>query len=354
MFETTKTNKQVKEYLTKNKWEMGDLYPGPEAYFPKKKTLPHLHFTMQAPKCYFHYKSATEIIEINSWLDTQKIPKEDQTIKDQASELMIFLTMTSQSPDSDIDIRQIQSREQYIKDLDLAVPAESLLSLSAEKLAFNEEGETAFVDSGSTVSFVGGVPLVKQQDVLNSTLLAQLAANKKYDRESQTEAWYGYYREVLENVGWVVQSFSFTKYTETGATIKLDKTALAIIAEIASGNELTVLASTLKALEESDPDSKQTTLFDSNGSQGEAGNFQLSTASVDPNGNIQMTLGAFYFKSSEHKSRFLFVTWSTKNINLYFGAQSVILNEQIYATVRQTVIDKLGDNAQKFVADLDI
>ncbi|HXT68427.1 MAG TPA: hypothetical protein VN700_01625 [Vicinamibacterales bacterium] len=217
-----------------------------------------------------------------------------------------------------------------------------------------EDGSAAYVDAGSTMSFVGGVPAVKQQDVLNSTLLAQLAANKKFDRETQTEQWYGFYRQVLENVGWVVQSFSFTRYDESGATLRLDKSALAIIAAVASGNELLALQATLKALENSDPDSKQVTLFDVNGSKGENGNFQLSTASTDPNGNVQMALGAFYFKATEHVGRFLFFSWKTKSINLYFGAQSVLLNEQIYATVRQSVIDKLGDKAQQFVADLDI
>lgn len=44
---------------------------------------------------------------------------------------------------------------------------------------------------------------------MNSTLLAQLAANKKFDRETDTANWYSEYANVLETVGWVVTSFGW-------------------------------------------------------------------------------------------------------------------------------------------------
>jgi len=110
----------------------------------------------------------------------------------------------------------------------------------------------------------------------------------------------------------------------------------------------------LDALENANSDSKEVTLFEGGASTGENGNFQLGTCSLDNNTNVQMSLGACYFKAEEHKKRFLFITWSTKSINIYMGIQNVLLNEQIYATVRQTIIEKLGDKAQTYVADLDI
>ena len=48
-----------------------------------------------------------------------------------------------------------------------------------------------------------------QSDVINSTLLAQLAANKQYDRQNNVDQWYGYYKTVLEQVGWTVQNFEW-------------------------------------------------------------------------------------------------------------------------------------------------
>ncbi len=43
--------------------------------------------------------------------------------------------------------------------------------------------------------------------MLNSTLFAQLAANKQHDRQNDSGAWYDRYKSVLENIGWTVPHF---------------------------------------------------------------------------------------------------------------------------------------------------
>ncbi len=253
-----------------------------------------------------------------------------------------------------MQIHRPQSRLEYISGLELASSSGAPLSLAPSEVKLADGKPAAYVDCGSAVAFVSGVSAVQQQDVLNSALLAQLAANHDYDREKQTDQWYARYREVLENVGWVIQSFQFMRYESSGATIRMDKAALEIIAAIASGNEAEMLTATLSALEKLDPDSRQMAIFDANGSSNEGGNFQLGTASLDENGNVTMAFGAFYFEATKHEGRFLFWSWETQDINIYSANERVILNEQIYATVRQAVIDKLGPNAQKFVADIEI
>ncbi len=249
------------------------------------------------------------------------------------------------------------TRAAYVTSLELATPeaASDLVGRrSVAALRRADGAAAAFVDAGSAVTFVEGISVERQNDVLDSTLLAQLAANKKYDRERQTEQWYGYYREVLENLGWVVGGFGFQRYEASGTSVRMDKAALEIIKAAATGNELAILTAALDALDKANPDSDQIVLFDANGSQGEGGNFQLATAQQDTSGNVAMALGAFYFKADEHKGRFLFWSWSTQSINFYFSTQRVVLNERIYATVRQAVIDKLGRTRQDFVAGIDI
>ncbi len=253
-----------------------------------------------------------------------------------------------------MNFTQVSKRLDYISSLKLAIPSKAMEKLAVDQLTFNEESQSAKVVAGSTVSFVTGVPKLKQGDVLNSTLLAQLAANYAYDRETQTEQWYQKYVEVLENVGWVITSFKFAHQKFTGTTVEMDKAALDILTAALSGNELVVLEATIKALKDSSEGSKAIKLFDSNGSSADGGNFQLATASSDPDGNVQMSMGAFYFSAAEHHTRFLFWSWATKDINMYAGSESILLNEQIYSTVRQAIIDKLGDKATQYVADLPI
>ena len=39
---------------------------------------------------------------------------------------------------------------------------------------------------------------------------------------------------------------------------------------------------------------------------------------------------------------------------IFYPKQACTLNEEAYATVRQAVIDKLGDRRKKFIMELDI
>jgi hypothetical protein len=248
-------------------------------------------------------------------------------------------------------IRPLKSRIEYINSLELAT--HKIAEPLGKRITLGPEGKTAFVDSASTVSFVQNVPLQTTQDVLNSTLLAQLAANKQFDRERETEAWYGLYRDVLSNVGWVAQSFAFSRFNSADTTLRLDKVVISILRAVLSGNELALLEDTLEALiaPQNEP---QLDLFDSQSSQNEGGNFQLGTVTADPGGNSVMSLGSYYFHSTEHQRRFLWVEWESASINFWTSAQKIVLNETIYGTVRQAVIDKLGDSANRFISGIEI
>jgi len=245
-----------------------------------------------------------------------------------------------------------QTRLEYIQSLELAAPA-SLLSLPVPSGEIVVAGQdTAYVAAGSVASFVENLSVERQQDVLNSTLLAQLAATKKFNRETNTREWYSFYGDVLENLGWGITGFGFQEYQESATHLRMDKVALDLIASIATSNELVVLTKALGALASSD--GKPTTIFDASGSTGNSGNFQIATCKEDKSGNVTTSFGAFYFAANSHQGRFLFWTWETKSINFYFSTRSLVLNEQIYSGNRETVIAKLGSNAKTFIADLEI
>jgi hypothetical protein len=39
---------QVQSFLVEKNWQLGHSYPGPDAYYPSRTTLPHLHLTTRA------------------------------------------------------------------------------------------------------------------------------------------------------------------------------------------------------------------------------------------------------------------------------------------------------------------
>ncbi len=82
----------------------------------------------------------------------------------------------------------------------------------------------SFVNAGSLVSFVSGISSQNQMDVLNSTMLAQIAgADKKFDREQSAVDWLKFYRNILEQVGWVAQEWSWNAFHASGNETDVDK-----------------------------------------------------------------------------------------------------------------------------------
>ena len=77
----------------------------------------------------------------------------------------------------------------FVKQLELAPMAEDevQLTLSAKSSALKEQKEQGFVDVGSLVSFTKKISGVHKSDVLNSTLLAQLATDKICNRNKDTD-----------------------------------------------------------------------------------------------------------------------------------------------------------------------
>ncbi len=216
-----------------------------------------------------------------------------------------------------------------------------------------DDSKGGYVVDGSLVSFVAGLDSQNKSDVLNSTLLAQLAANKKYDREAQTEQWYAFYQSVLEPLGWVIQAFQFEKYNASGDSFAMNKAVLEILKAIASDDEAAVSQATIDALGTLDKNSHGLLLLNSASSSVSAGNFQIAPCSLS-NGSVVMKNASFYFNTTETTTGFLWFTYSTSSMTLYKSTNTMTLDNDIYSKVRQSVIDKLGDKAVQFVADLDI
>jgi hypothetical protein len=210
----------------------------------------------------------------------------------------------------------------------------------------------AAVDVGSLMSFVDGVSPSEKQDVLLSVQLAQRGASGKYDRFEQTESWYQKYVEILEQLGWVGEQFAFAKYEQHQGELRMDQAALAIITAIATQNQLSVLKEAVDALAKLAEDDGTIRLFDFHSSAQASGNFQIGAVQKSDNGALSLALGAFYFRSTDARRRFLFFSWGAQEVNFWTGAQKMTLNQEFYAGRREAVARKLGDSADEYIDDL--
>ncbi|QES43152.1 hypothetical protein DEJ49_21115 [Streptomyces venezuelae] len=254
---------------------------------------------------------------------------------------------------SDIEVEAKQKAAdalQFIDSLELDQPE---LRYVPPGLALQEE-ESAAVVAGSIVAFTDGLNGQQKSDVLNATLLAQLAANKKFDRDENTKKWYEYYRSVLEQVGWVVPSFNFAKLTVAGSRFTVDRAVIALLQAIASPGEISVAKAAIESLKSLQDKDRRVVLFESNAHSDKLGNFQIAACGVSSGDTVVMKIGMFYFSTTERVTRVLFFSFPRASTTMQQARQTMTLNEDVYAQVREAVIKKLGDKASQFIDDLEI
>ena len=212
--------------------------------------------------------------------------------------------------------------------------------------------EQATVNVGSLLSFVEGVGEQEKNDVLYSVQLAQRGASGSFDRFTQTQAWYGKYVEILQNLGWNADQWAFGHFDQVEGEFRMDQAALAIITAIATQNQLAVLQQSVAALSKLAEGDSALSLFDFHSSMEGNGNFQLGAVQRAANGALSMALGAFYFRGVDERKRFLFFKWGSRQVNFWTSAQRLTLNSDFYARRRDDVVARLEADAPSFIADL--
>ena len=212
----------------------------------------------------------------------------------------------------------------------------------------------AAVDAGSLLSFVEGVNSQERDDVLFSVQFAQRGASGAFNRFTQTESWYKKYIDILENLGWTGEQLAFTRYEQSEGEIRMDRAALAVIAAIATQNQLAVLRESVKALEALAEDDGTIRLFDFHTSAKTGGNFQIGAVQKAANDALALALGAFYVSGVDARRRFLFFSWGAQKVNFWVAAQKLTLNATFYAQHRDLVQQKLGVSAAAFIGALTL
>lgn len=251
-------------------------------------------------------------------------------------------------------------RIQFIEDLDLADPAafgvQAIERLNGGTPDYDKD---AFVCLGSTVtaapSATPGQELTEQNkaDVLNSTLLAQLAATNKYDRHKEAMKWYEFYRTVLENIGWVAKKFEFKGHTMRNDNFSADEVVFEILKNLVSQDVLGLITATFSGLKDLGEGSSQVKMYEGAASGDHNGNFQAFPIYPDQLG-VGMAFAGYELVTTETITRFLWFKFSSKSTKITAAAEAVQLNEQVYATVREAILAKLGKAANDFVDGIEI
>ena len=232
-----------------------------------------------------------------------------------------------------------------------------LLCMPARPTVYTETQATAQADvvAGSIMAVTKNVKKQPREDIINATLFAQLAANAQYNRVKFPAEWYKYYIYVLGNIGFIFQGFApISKYHPTSCRFKMDKVVARKLSKSASSLGATVAKSAISALGKLPKQDHSVLLFENQSENSKKGNFQVCIGDQASNGDIVVTIGQLYFMAKKNEPRYLWTNWKSKNISLLCGFQTAVLNEYIYAQVRQQIIDKLGKYIDTMISEIPL
>ena len=216
--------------------------------------------------------------------------------------------------------------------------------------------EAGFADAGSIVCFSSEhvINVQQKKDVLNSILLSQLAANKRYNRFTDPSDWYAFYRKVASQIGWVTQSFKpFERYVFFSYKFKISDVVIDIFSEVlkVDEGEKRTLKDTIESIEKS---KRASALFESNSIIGNHGNFQILACTVDKNQQVSVVLLGCYFQSTEITDNYFFAGRKEQNIALQTSAEVFVLNQDVYDQVRDEVNQKLSNRVKHFISNINL
>jgi hypothetical protein len=210
-----------------------------------------------------------------------------------------------------------------------------------------EDAVGAAVVAGSIVGFVPGLEETPQRDVLESLLLAQLAANAKADRYREPAAWFRSYRGVIEQIGWVVESSrSSSRYLPQVSRFFASTVVADVLKPKVSQEEWDAVEHALQVIGSSSSPVAQV-LFECPSHSGGLGNFQVAVGS-NVDGETRLCIAQITFNVNRHVTR-LFSEEFTPDSQLQVGFLSLVQNESIYAQLRSSIAAKVQERFERFV-----
>lgn len=244
----------------------------------------------------------------------------------------------------------------YLENLELSIGDNSisfprLVSESQDKLE-STDVDAAVMNFKGLQSFAAGLSKQRQEDVLNSLLLAQRAATKSFPNDDQITDWYKRYFEILDKLGWVFENKEFLVFNSKNNLFEIENALLEILGAALTGNHLAILLKTIQSLKSLGESDKRFLAFEQNTHSLQKGSFQLGLANEE-NNTLSISACAFILNTQKKITKILFFSSDRDTTEFKYFQSKATLTDNIFAEAREIIKQKLGD-VSSFVADLEI
>lgn len=207
--------------------------------------------------------------------------------------------------------------------------------------------------AGSLIAIDGSVTEQHVRDVLQSVLLAQLAASAKADRHKDPANWYKVHQSTLEQIAWVVSaSTSFVRYLPQTSRYTMSTVVTDLYRPKTTQEELSLISRTLSAFVR-DQGAPAQFVWECPSHSGGIGNFQFGLVTEGDDNTVTLKLGRFSFKTPTHVTRLAFEEFD-KDAKFLSSYAAMTMNEEVFAQLRSAIAKKLENRFSGSVAQITL
>jgi hypothetical protein len=256
-----------------------------------------------------------------------------------------------------IDDDPLQGARSFVRQVELprAPRAFRDFESGSTQTIFNQVKNQATVVGSSVVSFVTGVTAENRRDIVNCSLLGQLAANKAVPCREDIRAWYEAYFDALSHLGWVIQERGFAQYREGGDNFEANNAVLSVATVLfgAAPSSLAVVQSTLDAMK-SMACGPWITIFRRESQSAKAARFQISLVEPTRDNGFSVALMAFELEATATLAQVLFFKFQSSEAMLRHASGRVTIDCDILTAVRSAIAEKISAYTRNYIADLPL
>jgi hypothetical protein len=252
-------------------------------------------------------------------------------------------------------------RRLFLRNLDFGhVTALPLAANGAEPtdVVFTKAQEQAVVVGSDIVSFTQPVEAEFREAISDSALVAQLAANAKFDAKLDPMGWFDTYFAVLGGLGWVTQVRDTAEYKIKSDGLQVHQAItdviVAFLGPIPGAAKLIKLA--LDSLHSMDQSSPLITLFNRESQHATVGRFQFTLVrrSADDANTLLADAMCFAIEAEKTITQILFFKLSKKKARLRRSLGTVSIGQDALQQLRPLLKQKVKDYRTSFLADLPL
>lgn len=250
----------------------------------------------------------------------------------------------------------IQQTKAYIDSVELpAKPKLRSRSHNKNIEAADNEAQQAMVIGSDIVSFVSGTDSSLRTAIMHSTLLAQLAANRKVSTRNDIRKWYDAYYDVLTQLGWIIQDRGFSEHNEASNDFEAHQAILSIAASAfgPSSTTLAVVESTLESMKKM-AQGAWMTIFQNESQAAKAARFQVTVAEPATSGGAFVSLMAFELTATVRLTQVLFFKFRSTDVQLRHSSGRVAIDENLLTAIAPAIAKKVNDYVETYVEDIPI